>query len=136
MLVGGTGMFIRITLVALCLTLMSGNASAGASMSGNHLVQSVRLTDKATIEILFTRPVRPESLTPQTIHVISEKQSRDVTDAFRFEYNVSEHKLTLRPINPLFDFGSGNIVTVIVGPNVQDAEGKPMGKEFRCSLRP
>ena len=78
--------------------------------------------------------MRPESLTPTTIEVISEKQSRNVTASFRFDYDDREHRLTLYRVNPKFTFGTGNVVTVRVSSKVKDSEGRAIGKDVECSF--
>lgn len=97
-------------------------------------VKSIRRIDAAVIQITFARPMRPESLSPKTVQVISEKQSRDVTASFRFVYSQEEQTLILYPVNPEFDFGTGNIVTVRVSSQVEDSAGRTMGKEVEWSF--
>lgn len=81
----------------------------------------------AAIRIGFSRPIRPGSLTSKTVRVVSEKQGRDVTSAFRFDYDPGKRTLTLCPVHPRFDFGTGNIVTITVYAGIEDSSGSVMG---------
>lgn len=101
---------------------------------GHDWVQGVRRFGSAGIQITFNRPMDSDSLSPTTVRIISEKQSRDMTQSFRFAYDHADQTLTLYPVNPKFGFGTGNIVTVRVSSRVQDNTGKPMGKDVEWSF--
>lgn len=101
---------------------------------GHGFIKTVSLTAGAVIEITFFRDMNPETLNHKTLRVISEKQGRDVTDAFSLEYNPLSRRLTLRPAHPQFDFGTGNVVTIRVSSDVRDQNDVPMGKEFEFSF--
>jgi hypothetical protein len=100
----------------------------------NSFVKMVSLTDRAIIEITFLRDMKAETLNHNTIRVVSEKQARDGTDGLGLEYDPLNRRLTLRPLHPDFNFGTGNLVTVHVSSEVRDVNGTPMGMDFEHSF--
>lgn len=92
-----------------------------------------KATETAEIQVHFTRDMNPGTLNKETIQVVEAKHSRILTDDYYFEYR--DKTLVLRPVNPAFDFGSDNTVTVTIKGTVQDATGQSMGKDFSWSFR-
>lgn len=89
-----------------------GEVGHERTLEGHAFIRTVSLTNSAVITITFLRDMKPETLNPNTIRVVSEKQQRDVTDAFLLEYDPGNRRLTLRPLHPEFDFGTGHLVTI------------------------
>lgn len=112
---------------------LQGNASSFVSSVSPNQATVIRARESAEIQVHFQRDMNPSTLNAETIQIVEAKHSRSLTDAYRFEYH--DKTLVLRPVNPSFDFGSGNTITITLRGTIQDATGEPMGMDFSWSFR-
>ncbi len=88
----------------------------------------------AEISISFTASMDPDTLSKDTISVFSTDDLDDISDQMTFNYREESRQLTINFLDSTADFGSENIIEVVLTTKVKNIEGKSLEESFKLKF--